>query len=716
MEDISILLLQNKEILAALVLCAVISIMLLFRSSRSKNKNQKSDRSNAPGACDQGINIDFENDDFFDYAYIDNDDKLKNYFSEYDLNKCQRIAVDTEYYKEEGYNGKLCLIQITHQIENGKNKTAIFDVILLNSELLRNSLKSFLENPNVIKVVHSAYSDKEWIYEELQVLMGPIYDTQEAYQIINKSTTKVGLDILLKLYLNISIVKATKKFYQLNNWKARPLSRSMLNYASFDTAFLIELMDKINAQKIIKLEEIYCNKERFMLRKEERIERRALNFFVGNITKYQTNIEELKQLYLEICRAADRESKRIDINFELFLNFKTIFKICLKLPESKICLEKTVAQSKCKIDSKANSVFLDEIIKKVLEYKSNNKDEPMIDYDEEKIDKINESVANRQKMKEEKTKEFVAKFSCKGPVYENCKMLSPQGEQLCYCDMKKMNWYVSRGLAVKESENCFKLTFKPNGVGCTDADLQNSDFYTATRENICVVCGHTSNFMRFHIMPFVYRQFLPNYLKAHKAHDVVLLCASCHLAANHHYDAHKIKLADQYNVPIFSHSKFQETLKELTKTLNKIDKITKCNIPESRTEEIKVEILNYLKSEMSNPDLIPFYKYAFGKDMNDGIQEQDVSLDSQLMEKMRKFKVKTMITPENRKNFHGKEILNKIGTSRTNIEEFIKMWRMYFLETMKPQFLPHQWRVEHQFVRSFGQFSAFSDEQPPENN
>jgi hypothetical protein len=33
------------------------------------------------------------------------------------------------------------------------------------------------------------------------------------------------------------------------------------------------------------------------------------------------------------------------------------------------------------------------------------------------------------------------------PVYENCRMLSRDGDLLCFCDRAKVNWYLERGLA-----------------------------------------------------------------------------------------------------------------------------------------------------------------------------------------------------------------------------------------------------------------------------
>jgi len=38
--------------------------------------------------------------------------------------------------------------------------------------------------------------------------------------------------------------------------------------------------------------------------------------------------------------------------------------------------------------------------------------------------------------------QFVKKFSCKAPVYHNCRIYSGDGRLLCFCDRKKLEWSV----------------------------------------------------------------------------------------------------------------------------------------------------------------------------------------------------------------------------------------------------------------------------------
>ena len=38
---------------------------------------------------------------------------------------------------------------------------------------------------------------------------------------------------------------------------------------------------------------------------------------------------------------------------------------------------------------------------------------------------------------------FIKKFSCKSPVYHNCRIYASDGILICYCDCKKLEWFVS---------------------------------------------------------------------------------------------------------------------------------------------------------------------------------------------------------------------------------------------------------------------------------
>lgn len=116
-------------------------------------------------------------------------------------------------------------------------------------------------------------------------------------------------------------------------------------------------------------------------------------------------------------------------------------------------------------------------------------------------------------------------------------MLAPDGVVLSNTDKKKAYWYVERNLATIECEEplTIRLNFEPSNryhnreTGEEDKD---DEFYSATRENKCVTCGSTKDYARFFIIPSLYRTHMPDELKAHRSHDIVLMCFGCHEKAS----------------------------------------------------------------------------------------------------------------------------------------------------------------------------------------
>lgn len=51
---------------------------------------------------------------------------------------------------------------------------------------------------------------------------------------------------------------------------------------------------------------------------------------------------------------------------------------------------------------------------------------------------------------------FVQKFSCKAPVYHNCRIYASDGRLLCYCDQRKIDWFVRFVIHYFILLNCFK--------------------------------------------------------------------------------------------------------------------------------------------------------------------------------------------------------------------------------------------------------------------
>jgi hypothetical protein len=61
---------------------------------------------------------------------------------------------------------------------------------------------------------------------------------------------------------------------------------------------------------------------------------------------------------------------------------------------------------------------------------------------------------------------------------------------------KKLNWYLDRNLAEKLDDCSIRLIFQPNGVGHVNPD---EEYYLEDRDNICVVCGTSSDLTLHHV-------------------------------------------------------------------------------------------------------------------------------------------------------------------------------------------------------------------------
>ncbi len=627
------------------------------------------------------------------------------------LKQSKIIGIDTEYHKGKKYKGTLCLIQL--YIQNF-SFALIIDLISLSetSKLeIGKLLNEILSDNKIEKVFHACYNDIEWIKDEFGIEIHNIFDTQEMHQIASHSNTHLkNLVDLLKIYLNINMNNEEKKKFQTSNWYERPLKQNQLIYAANDSLFLIKLRNKI-AEKINDDKKIEEEKKKFEFNlynssKKEKNIKQANNFFIDNLTKINTDyFNNIKKLFSDLINLTDEYSKEQNINSELILNMKTIYKICVKLPKTKEEILEILSTKYSEETIKTHKNFYDKISSFIISKTENlEKQEKNLTLSE--TSKKNELLRNLKKKANRQS--TLEKFSCKTPIYENCKMLAPDGKQLCYCDNKKMNWYISRNLAIIINENppIFKLLFEPNAKGCVDEKGEQSDFYISSRKNCCVICGKDNNYMRFHIVPFIYRQFFPENMKSHKSHDVALLCFDCHEKCCKSYEEKKKIIAEKFKVPLNLISDEQKSYK------NEEDFVKKCKVAykswnvipnESRENLLKkiYELYIYLIESKFDDNIIKLFQE--NNYINTIKSFNDITYD--FCNKFKDYKYQIMKNAD-KKNVHGKLVIEKVK----DIREFIREWRMYFVETFKPKFLPKEWSIDHEMIRTFGENSNFKND------
>lgn len=235
-------------------------------------------------------------------------------------------------------------------------------------------------------------------------------------------------------------------------------------------------------------------------------------------------------------------------------------------------------------------------------------------------------------------------------LYFNGAMEAPDGTLLARVSKKVLDWYLTRNLAVKMSENplVIRLNFQPKGVADRVKNL------LCEMSNQCVVCGSSNQLTKHHVVPRSFRIHFPSEIKSHFSHDVLMLCLNCHERYERHSDLLRQQLRDKhkaFNISIYSD-------KDKSRASGYAGAILKHG--EKIPDEKKVRMKEFISQFADPNDPVALQKLA---DFDDRV----VTL--KLADK-------------------------KIVSEHSSLDEFMIMWRKHFVDCMKPQFLPNGWNPE----------------------
>ncbi|KAL7976190.1 hypothetical protein Chor_008287 [Crotalus horridus] len=153
-----------------------------------------------------------------------------------DLNEklvgCKEFALDLEHHSYRSFLGLTCLMQISTRTED-----FLVDPFELRSHLY--ILNETFTDPAIVKVLHGADSDVEWLQRDFGLYLVNVFDTHQAARLL--SLGRHSLHHLLKLYCDVD----AKKQYQLADWRIRPLPEEMVFYAREDTHYLLYIYDRV---------------------------------------------------------------------------------------------------------------------------------------------------------------------------------------------------------------------------------------------------------------------------------------------------------------------------------------------------------------------------------------------------------------------------------------------------------------------------------------
>ncbi|XP_073459559.1 LOW QUALITY PROTEIN: exosome complex component 10-like [Aquarana catesbeiana] len=148
------------------------------------------------------------------------------------LLKCSEFAVDLEHHSYRSFLGLTCLLQISTRSED-----FIIDPLELRGDLY--ILNESFTDPSIVKVLHGADSDIEWLQKDFGLYIVNLFDTHQGSRLLNLARN--SLDHLLKHYCSV----VSDKKYQLADWRIRPLPQEMIEYARADTHFLLYIYDRM---------------------------------------------------------------------------------------------------------------------------------------------------------------------------------------------------------------------------------------------------------------------------------------------------------------------------------------------------------------------------------------------------------------------------------------------------------------------------------------
>ncbi|KAL0082081.1 hypothetical protein J3Q64DRAFT_1721679 [Phycomyces blakesleeanus] len=236
---------------------------------------------------------------------------------------------------------------------------------------------------------------------------------------------------------------------------------------------------------------------------------------------------------------------------------------------------------------------------------------------------------------------------------------------------KKAQWYMSRKLANPHSSHAkaIQLTFEAKGQGHSADDYMVED-----RVNSCVSCDARDGLTVHHVVPDMYRRWMPLVIKSKSSRDLLLLCKICHDG----YEGHALKLKKQlvkkYDIALegkgwIQRPDYRAARKAAAALLRAPEKI-----PQSRIEELTTTVDSFAKGEgwtdLKWTDILS--KCSELKDTFQGpdFVEHGECVVGQLMQNT---------------NDRGRW---------PDLEEFVKQWRQHFLDHLKPKFLSSRWTVD----------------------
>lgn len=150
------------------------------------------------------------------------------------LSNESQVAVDTEANSLHAYQERVCLIQFSTLSQD-----YLVDPLALDDLTY---LAPIFSDPKIEKIFHAAEYDIIGLQRDFDFSFANIFDTMLAARILGYK--QVGLGNLLAEKFNVDLDKHNQKA----DWGQRPLTPSLIDYARYDTHYLVALRNVLEAE------------------------------------------------------------------------------------------------------------------------------------------------------------------------------------------------------------------------------------------------------------------------------------------------------------------------------------------------------------------------------------------------------------------------------------------------------------------------------------
>jgi ribonuclease D len=155
------------------------------------------------------------------------------------LRGCRTLALDSESDSLHHHREKVCLIQITSDL----NQARLLDPLALPD---LSPLAPLLADPDVLKVLHGADYDVTTLKRDFGFRLVNLFDTMIAARFLG--LPEIGLQAMARSELGVELSKANQR----DDWSRRPLSPAQEAYALADVHHLLALQSRL-AEKLSAL-------------------------------------------------------------------------------------------------------------------------------------------------------------------------------------------------------------------------------------------------------------------------------------------------------------------------------------------------------------------------------------------------------------------------------------------------------------------------------